>query len=119
MAEKVQRIEAEAHARAKEEERILARLESERRTVAIEAQSRAEQEKRIKEEIEMFRRLEEQERPRIEEATLQLAAAEARLQERQERLRADEEARRLAEEKLNAPAEVHYQSTAYSHDAPR
>ena len=106
VAEKVQRTEAEAHARAKEEERILAKLESERRTVAIEAQSRAEQEKRIKEEIEMFRRLEEQERPRIEEATLQLAAAEARLEERRERLRADEEARMSAEEALTAPAEI-------------
>jgi HEAT repeat protein len=34
----------------------------------------------------MFRRLEEEERPRIEEATLQLAAAEARMQERKARL---------------------------------
>ena len=101
VAEKVQRVEAEAHARAKEEERIIAKLEAERRTVAIEAQSRAEQEKRIKDEIEMFRRLEQQERPRIEEATLQLAAAEARLQERKERLREDEEARVSIEEKLD------------------
>ncbi len=98
----MQRIEAEAHARKQEEERILAKLEAERRTVAIEAQSRAEQEKRIKEEIEMFRRLEEQERPRLEEATLQLAAAEARLEEKRERLRADEEARMLAEEAASA-----------------
>jgi hypothetical protein len=81
IAEKVQRIEQEAHARAKEEEQILAKLEAERRTVAIEAQSRAEQEKRIREEIEMFRRLEEEDRPRIEAATLQLAAAETRMEE--------------------------------------
>jgi hypothetical protein len=101
VAEKVQRIEAEAHARAKEEERIIAKLEAERRTVAVEAQSRAEQEKRIKEEIEMFRRLEDQERPRIEAATLQLAAAEARLQERKDRLKEDEAARILTEEDLN------------------
>jgi hypothetical protein len=101
VAEKVQRVEAEAHARAKEEERILAKLEAERRTVALEAQSRAEQEKRIKEELEMFRRLEEQERPRVEEATLQLAAAEALLQERKDRIREGEEARLLAEQRLS------------------
>lgn len=100
IAEKVQRVEAEAHARAKEEERMRAKLESERRNAAIAAQSRAEQEKRIREEIEMFRRLEEEERPRIEEATLQLAAAEARLQERKDRLKEDAEARVLAEEEL-------------------
>jgi len=87
IAEKVQRVEAEAHARAKEEERMLEKLEAERRSVAVEAQLRAEQEKRIREEIEMFRRLEEEERPRIQEATLQLAQAESRMQERKERSR--------------------------------
>lgn len=102
LAEKVQRVEAEAHARAKEEEQIMAKLETERRTVAGEAQSRAAQEKRIREEIELFRRLEDQERPRIEEATLQRAAAEARLQERRDRLKAEEDARASAEEQLNA-----------------
>ena len=75
-------------------------LETERRNAAIEAQSRAEQEKRIREEIEMFRRLEDEERPRVEAATLQLAQAEARLQERKDRLREGAEARALAEEEL-------------------
>jgi hypothetical protein len=84
IAEKVQRVEAEAHARAQEEERILQKLESERRNAAIEAQSRAEREKRIREEIEMLRRLEEEERPRVEAAALQLAEAEARLQQGKE-----------------------------------
>lgn len=102
VAEKVQRVEAEAHARAKEEEQMMAKLETERRTVAGEAQSRAAQEKRIREEIELFRRLEDQERPRIEEATLQRAAAEARLRERRGRLKAEEDARASAEEQLNA-----------------
>lgn len=92
IAEKVQRVEAEAHARAKEEDRILEKLEAERRSVAVEAQLRAEQEKRIREEIEMFRRLEEEERPRIEEATLQLAQAEARMHERRDQLRQQSEA---------------------------
>ena len=100
IAEKVQRVEAEAHARAQEEERMRAKLETERRNAAIEAQSRAEQEKRVREEIEMFRRLEEEERPRVEAATLQLAEAEARLQERKDRLREDAEARALAEDDL-------------------
>ena len=100
VAEKVQRVEAEAHARAQEEERMRAKLETERRNAAIEAQSRAEQEKRIREEIEMFRRLEEEEQPRLEAATLQLAEAEARLQEGKDRLREDAEARALAEEEL-------------------
>ena len=100
IAEKVQRVEAESHARAKEEERMRAKLEAERRNAAIEAQSRAEQEKRIREEIEMFRRLEEKERPRIEEATLQLADAEARLQERKDRLRQGAEDRAVAEEEF-------------------
>ncbi|HEV7743431.1 MAG TPA: HEAT repeat domain-containing protein [Pyrinomonadaceae bacterium] len=102
IAEKVQRVEAEAHARKKEEERMLAKLESERRNAAIDAQSRSEQEKRIREELEMFRRLEEEERPRIEVATLQLAEAEARLQNRKERLKGDVEDRFLAEEELTA-----------------
>jgi hypothetical protein len=105
VAEKVQRVEAEAHARAKEEERIIAKLEAERRTVANEAQARAEQEKRIKEEIEMFRRLEEQERPRIEEATLELADAEARLHERKEQLLEEEEARGAFEDRLDRVGE--------------
>ena len=100
IAEKVQRVEAEAHARAQEEERMRAKLETERQNAAIEAQSRAEQEKRIREEIEMFHRLEEEERPRLEAATLQLAEAEARLQERKDRLREGAEARAIAEEEL-------------------
>jgi hypothetical protein len=100
IAEKVQRVEAESHARAKEEERMRLKLEAERRNAAIAAQSRAEQEKRIREEIEMFRRLEEEERPRIEEATLQLADAEARLQERKDRLRQEVEDRAVTEEEF-------------------
>lgn len=91
-AEKVQRVEAEAHARAKEEEQMLARLEAERRTVAAEAQSRAAQEMRIREEIEMFRRLEEQERPRLEAAILQRAQAEARLRRAREHVIGETEA---------------------------
>lgn len=107
VAEKVQRVEAEAHVRAKEEEQILAKLESERRTVAVEAQARAAQEKRIKEEIELFRRLEEEERPRIEAATLQRAEAEARLQQQKERLKTEEDARLKEEEQLNALGQYH------------
>lgn len=120
VAEKVQRVEAEAHARAKEEERILAKLEAERRTVAVEAQSRGEQEKRIKEEIEMFRRLEEEERPRIEEATLQLAAAEALLQERKDRIREGEEARLIVEQELSRRGDhLHSSTEQVDHTAKR
>ena len=111
IAEKVQRVEAEAHARAKEEERMLAKLESERRNAAIEAQARADQEKRIREEIEVFRRLEEEERPRLEEAALQLAGAEARLQERKDHLKGETEARVLAEEALTAVGEQQHSSS--------
>jgi hypothetical protein len=100
VAAKVQRLEAEAHARVKEEEQMRARLEAERRTVAVEAQSRADQEKRVREEIEMFRRLEEQERPRIEEAILQRAEAEARLRHLRQRLKSEDEARLFAEDEL-------------------
>ena len=100
VAEKVQRVEAEAHAREKEEERMLAKLEAERRTVAIEAQSRTEQERRIREEIAMFRRLEEEQRPLIEKASLELADIENRLQEGKDRLREHAEAHTLAEEEL-------------------
>jgi len=118
IAEKVQRVEAESHARAKEEERMQAKLESERRNAAIEAQSRAEQQKRIREEIEMFRRLEEEERPRIEAGTLQLAEAEARLQERKDRLKQETEARAVAEEEFNSvgeyPASVAEQPAAHA-----
>lgn len=100
VAEKVQRVEAEAHAREKEEERMLAKLEAERKTVAIEAQSRTEQEKRIREEIAMFRRLEDEQRPLIEKATLELADIENRLQEGKERLRALEDAHAEATQEL-------------------
>jgi hypothetical protein len=112
VAEKVQRVEAEAHVRAKEEEQILAKLEAERRTVAVEAQARAAQEKRIKEEIELFRRLEEEERPRIEVATLQRAETEARLQQQKDRLKAEEEARLRAEEQVNLIGQYHDTATA-------
>lgn len=110
--QQVQRVEAEAHARAKEEEQMLAKLEAERRTVAVEAQSRAAQEKRIREEIELFRRLEEQERPSVEEATLQRKEAEARLQERKDRLKAEEDARNSAAEQLRALEQPHGESFA-------
>jgi hypothetical protein len=107
IAEKVQRVEAEAYARTKEEEQMLAKLEAERRRVAVEAQSRADQEKRIREEIEMFRRLEAEERPRIEAATLQLADAEQRLEEQKARLQELSESRTLADDE--ARAAEHYQ----------
>jgi hypothetical protein len=100
VAEKVQRVEAEAHARAKEEEQMLAKLEAERRRVATDAQSRSAQEKRIREEIEMFHRLEEQERPRLEAAILQRTEAEARLQQLRQRLKGEVEDRVSAEEQL-------------------
>ena len=98
VAEKVQRVEAEAHAAKLEEEQILAKLEAARRNAAVDAQARAEQEKRIKEEIEMFRSLEDEERPRLEALMLQRSDAEARLHDARERLRAEEEARARAEE---------------------
>lgn len=98
VADKVQRVETEAHLRSVEEEQMLAKLEAVRRSVAVEAQGRAEQEKRIKEEIEMFRRLEEEERPRLEAAILQRSAAEARLQQARDRLKAEEKIRQRSEE---------------------
>lgn len=113
VAEKVQRIEAEAHAAKLEEEQILSKLEAARRSVAVDAQARAEQEKRIKEEIEMFRRLEDEERPRLEELILQRSDAEARLQQTRERLRFEEEARARAEEQAEILAE--YQPTVVPH----
>ena len=105
VAEKVQRVEAEAHLRAVEEEQILAKLESVRRNAAVEAQARAEQEKRIKEEIELFRKLEDEERPRLEEAALQRTEARARLQHHRDRARAEEETR-AKEEPLKVMAAV-------------
>ena len=117
IAEKAQRVEAESHARAKEEERMRAKLEAELRNAGIEAQSRAEQEKRIREEIEIFRRLEEEERPRIEGATLQLADAEARLQERKDQLPVEAEARAVAEEEFITDGD-HQASVAEKAAAP-
>ena len=101
VAEKVQRVEAEAHLRAVEEEQILAKLESVRRNAAVEAQARSEQEKRIKEEIELFRKLEDEERPRLEEAALQRTEAQARIQHHRDRAKADEETRAKTEEPMN------------------
>jgi len=60
-----------------------------------------EQEKRIKEEIEQFRKLEDVERPRLEEAALQRTEAQARFQYRRDRARAEEETRARTEEPLN------------------
>lgn len=97
-AEKLQRVEAEAHARSLEEEQILARLEASRRTVAVEAQARSEQEKRIKEEIEMFRRLEEEERPRLEAAVLQRTEVEARFRQLREQYEVEQQALASAEQ---------------------
>jgi ParB family transcriptional regulator, chromosome partitioning protein len=97
-AEKLQRIEAEAHARSIEEEQMLARLETTRRTVAVEAQARSEQEKRIKEEIEMFHRLEEEERPRLEEAVLRRSEVEARFRQLRERYEVEQQALASAEQ---------------------
>jgi hypothetical protein len=93
VAEKVQRVEAEAHLRALEEQKILAKLESVRRSAAVEAQARAEQEKRIKEEIELFRKLEEVDRPRLEVSTLQRKEAQANYQQHKDRIRANAETR--------------------------
>lgn len=93
VAEKVQRVEAEAHLRALEEEKILAKLEAVRRSAAVEAQARSEQEKRIKEEIELFRKLEEVDRPRLEVATLQKKEAQVNYQHLKDRARADAETR--------------------------
>jgi hypothetical protein len=104
VAEKVQRVEAEAHSRVKEEEQILARLEAERRSVAVEAQSRAAQIKRIRDEIEMFRRLEEQERPLLEAATLQRKQAETRLQELREQLKGSADAGTSSRSELHVSA---------------
>lgn len=102
VADKVQRIETEAHATAQKEEQIIAKLETARRNAANEAQARAEQEKRIKEEIDMFRRLEDEERPRLEALMLQRAAAETLLNEARERARVEEQARAQAEERARA-----------------
>src|SRR6185503_18956805 len=87
VAEKVQRVEAEAHLRTLEEEKILARLEAVRRSAAVEAQARAEQEKRIKEEIDLFRKLEDVDRPRLEVATLQRKEAQVNYQHLKDRAR--------------------------------
>jgi hypothetical protein len=83
-AEKLQRSEAEAHAAALQETQTLAKLETVRRELAVQAQARAAQEKRIKDEIEQFHRLQDEERPRLEAAILQRTAAAARLQQMRE-----------------------------------
>ena len=84
-AERVQRMEAEAHAAALQEEQMLAKLEASRRDIAADAQARSAQEKRVKEEIEQFRRLQDEERPRLEAAILQRTAASTRLQQMKDR----------------------------------
>jgi len=106
IAEKTQRVEAEAKKGELEEARILARLEEARRNVAVAAQSSAEQEKRIKEETEQLLRLEDAQRHRIEEAARSRAEVEQRLQQEKDRLQSEEEARLRASEefdRLGAP----------------
>lgn len=111
VAEKVQRVEAEAHLRALEEEKILAKLEAVRRSAAVEAQARAEQEKRIKEEIELFRKLEDVDRPRLEVAALQREGAQAEYQQHKGRVKADAETRARSGEPQNVQ-EVSPQASA-------
>jgi hypothetical protein len=98
--EKLQRVEAEAHARATEEDRILAKLAEVQRNVAVEAQAREEQEKRVREEIEVLRRLEEEQRQRLEDEIRRRREAEARLQQAKDRYRTEEEGRVRAEAEL-------------------
>jgi hypothetical protein len=97
----LQRAEAEAHARAAEEERILTKLADVRRNVAFEAQAREEQANRLREEIERMQGLEEAQRQRLEQETRRRREAESRLQLERDRYRAEEEAR------INAEVEVH------------
>lgn len=106
VAEKTQRLEAEARKGELVEQEILAKLEAARRNVAIATQSAADQERRIKEETEQLRRIEEAQRHRIEEAARIRAETEHRLQQEKERLLSEEEARLRASEqfeRLTAP----------------
>jgi hypothetical protein len=101
VAEKTQRVEAEARKGEIAEQQIVAKLEEIRRNVAIATQSAAKQEKRIKEETEQLRRLEEAQRHRIEEAARVRAETEQRLQQEKDRLRAEESSRLRASEQFN------------------
>ena len=106
IAEKTQRVEAEAKKGELEGARILEKLEEARRNVAVATQSAAVQEKRIKEETEQLRTIEDAQRRRIEEAARSRAEAEQRLQQEKERLQSEQEARLRASEefdRLNAP----------------
>jgi len=100
VAEQVQRVEAQAHARAVDEKQILAKLEAARREAEIAAQQTAEREKQVRDEIAQFQKLEQEERPRLEEAILQRTEAESSLQRLREQLGAEERAREEAEERL-------------------
>jgi hypothetical protein len=101
VAEKTQRVEAEARKGEIEEQQILAKLEEVRRNVAVATQSAAEQEKRIKEETEQLRGFEEAQRHRIEAAARSRAEVEQRLQQETARLQSEEEARLRATEQFN------------------
>ena len=100
VAEQVQRVEAQAHARAVDEKQILAKLEAARREAEIAAQQTAEREKQVRDEIAQFQKLEQEERPRLEEAILQRTEAESSLQRLRDQLSAEERAREEAEERL-------------------
>ena len=100
VAEQVQRIEAQAHARAVDEKQILAKLEAARREAETAAMQTAEREKQVRDEIELFHKLEEEERPKLEAAILQRTEAEANLHQLREELRAEERTREAADERL-------------------
>ena len=100
VAEQVQRVEAQAHARAVDEKQILAKLETARREAEIAAKQTAEREKQVRDEIEQFQRLEEEERPKLEAAILQRTEAEANLQQLRAQLSAEERLREAAEERF-------------------
>jgi hypothetical protein len=101
IAERVQKLEAEAHLRATAEERAIARLDEVRRNIAMKSEARAEQHARITQEIESLRVAENQMRERIEEEMRLRGEAEIRLQQEKERLKTAEQSRAKIEAQLD------------------
>lgn len=100
LAGQIQRLEAEAHTSKAAEERMAARIETEKLNLTNAAQVRAEHEKRIREELEVLRRSEQEENNRLKGLAIERAQAEERIKKLNEDVLAEEEARRVADLEL-------------------
>ncbi len=111
ISQQIQRLETESHASVAEEQRVVAKFETEKRNALTAAKARAEHEKQIREELEALRRSADEDNNRLKTLAMQRAQAEEVAKKYREDCLAEEEALRIAEAESGAvrsarPADV-------------